>query len=94
MLKISLMCCLLFFSSAVMANNLPCGSTNPAEYLENDHSEYPYSIAISNRGFLVTTYVNSDSGTWTIVVQPPDKKLFCFLDGGTGWHKMDISKKK
>lgn len=85
---------LFCFSTVAYGNNLKCDKTNPAKYLIDEHGEEPFSIALLERHFMLTTYVNHDTGSWTMVVKPPDQEIFCLFAKGEAFFVLKETKKK
>tara|TARA_R100001163_G_C4960644_1_gene124610 strand:- start:139 stop:450 length:312 start_codon:yes stop_codon:yes gene_type:complete len=85
---------LFCFSTVAYGNNLGCDKTNPAEYLIKEHGEEPFSIALFERQFMLTTYVNHDTGSWTMVAKPPDQEIFCLFAKGEAFFVLKETKKK
>ena len=82
------------WGSASNSQELTCSKNDPAQNLSDQYGEQAYSYAINHSGYLITTYVNHEVGSWSVIVRPPGKNLFCFLDSGDHFHLTDEAKKK
>ena len=56
-------------------------------YLEERFGETPVFLGVSSKGYLLTLFLNEESGTWSIgKVSPSRKDVMCPLDaGGDGY---------
>ena len=65
-----------------------CSPTkSTSTYLEERFGETPVFLGVSSKGYLLTLFLNEESGTWTIgKVSPSRKDVMCPLDaGGDGY---------
>jgi hypothetical protein len=85
-----------FFMPAAEAREVFCGKEDPSANLKTIFGEAPYAAMLTHSGLLQVIYLNSENGTWSIVVQPPGAGLWCFMNAGENWSHFtnDIKKKK
>ena len=77
------------------ARQLFCSEENPSKSLKENFGEDPYAVMITDAGLLQIVYLNIEEGNWSIVMKPPDKEIFCFVDSGKNWtHWTTETKKK
>ena len=82
-----------FFCATAQGQQFFCTATDPSEELLRDHGEQLTAQAITNHGHLMSIYV-SESGSFSIVLVPPDKPLFCAGGSGEKFHFVGRTKKK
>ena len=81
-----------FFSAQSSGQQLMCRGEDPAESLERDYGERLFAQSITSGGFLMSIFANEETGTYTIVLVPPDQEVFCV--GGDGRKFMLVERKK
>ena len=83
----------LTFCTPAVAQQAPCTPENPHSYLKETHGEIVRGLGISDRGHLLTLYVNPD-GHFTIVSFVKHRELFCIVATGRDWGFFQKPKKK
>ena len=83
-----------FFMSDSQARQLACWKKNPAEGLFKMYGEIPYAYMITAEGYFQTVFLNIKKGNYTIVLTPPDEKIFCLVGSGEDWNHFTVETKK
>ena len=86
MFKLILAAAIAVVSMPANAHQMPCGPTSMIMQLVNDLGELPVSAGDVPGGFPIVTYVNPETGDWTIVAHFPDGNS-CSMASGGGFRK-------
>ena len=70
----------VFLCPSVNAQGLACAEKNPQSDLLEKHGEELVAQGITAMGFLLQIFANENTGTFTVVLVPPDAPLWC--EGG------------
>jgi len=92
-LSIFLMTALMavFLCPSVNAQGMACAEKDPRSDLLKQHGEELTAQGITATGFLLQIFANQNTGTFTVVLVPPDAPLWC--EGGQGKNFMIVKKK-
>lgn len=81
----------VFLCPSANAQGLACAEKNPRSDLLEQHGEELTAQGITATGFLLQIFANEETGTFTVVLVPPDAPLWC--EGGQGKNFMIVKKK-
>lgn len=81
----------VFLCPSADAQGLACAEKNPQSDLLEKHGEELTAQGITATGFLMQIFANQNTGTFTVVLVPPDEPLWCMGGQGEGFT---IVKKK
>ena len=74
----------LFIPVPAAAEREGCAPFTTADSnLQRTHGEYQVFIGVTQRGDLLTIYLNSETETWTAIAVHPQGNMACALDAGT-----------
>ena len=81
----------VFLCPSVNAQGMACAEKDPRSDLLKQHGEELTAQGITATGFLLQIFANQNTGTFTVVLVPPDAPLWC--EGGQGKNFMIVKKK-
>lgn len=80
----------LFASCAPAHAQENCADTEAVyQFLEDNYAEERIVSGLSSGGHVVEYWGNEQTGTWTILITPP-QGFSCIVDSGEGFHIHDL----
>ena len=81
----------VFLCPSANAQGMACAKKDPRAELFEKHGEELVAQGITETKFFLQIFANENTGTFTVVLVPPDELLWCM--GGQGQNFMIVKKK-